>query len=107
MNKLLHIAFQKKRITIILLLLVFFIQVPAFAQVKIQPSTINLKDTLKFDKKTEGILNKIIQTIKFRDNRNKKEKDRVYQLMLSLIKKGQLNIDSTTVDEIMLKLVLL
>lgn len=89
---------------VILLLLTFFIQEQARAQVKIKPSTINLEDTLKFDQKTQGILNKIIQPIKFRANRDRNEKDRVYHFMLDLVKKGQLNIDSATVNEIMIQL---
>lgn len=104
MNKLLHLAFQKNRFATILLVLAFFLQEQATAQIKIKPSTINLEDTLKFDQKTQGILNKIIRPVKFRANRDRNEKDRVYHFMLDLVKKGQLNIDSATVNEIMIQL---
>ncbi|AOW20701.1 hypothetical protein LPB138_08440 [Urechidicola croceus] len=73
-------------------------------EVTIQPSTVKLNDTLKYDEKTKGIFKKMVQAFKFKDNRNKKEKERIYLFLMELIKKGQLNIDSTTVNNIKVQL---
>ncbi|MFA5329575.1 MAG: glycosyl hydrolase family 18 protein [Prolixibacteraceae bacterium] len=72
--------------------------------IEITPSTVLLTDTLKFDAKTQGILNKILQPIKFKANRNRTEQKRIYDFMLDLIKNKQMNIDSATVNEIMIQL---
>lgn len=68
------------------------------------PSKILLADTLKVDKNQNGILKKIIQPIKYRDNRNNIEKEKIYHFMQNLITNGQLNIDPSKVDEIIKQL---
>lgn len=65
----------------------------------IKPKPVHLTDTLDFDKKTKGLFKKIIQGIKFKQNRDNNEKERVYQFMLELIKDNNLNIDSN-IDKI-------
>ncbi len=72
--------------------------------IKIPPATVLLTDTLKFDAKTQGILNRILFPIRFKANRNRTEKKRIYDFMLELVKNKQLNIDSATVNEIMIQL---
>jgi spore germination protein YaaH len=74
------------------------------AKIIIAPSKVKLKDNLKFSKNSQGILNKIMQPIRFKTNRNNREKERMYLFMMELIHKGQLKIDSSTVDEIMVQL---
>ncbi|HKJ43975.1 MAG TPA: glycosyl hydrolase family 18 protein [Sunxiuqinia sp.] len=93
-----------REIFIVLFMILVVCQKEATAQIQIKPSTINLTDTLKFDKKTQGILNKIVQPIKLKENRDRNEKNRIYQFIMGLIQKGQLNIDSATVNEIMIQL---
>jgi spore germination protein YaaH len=73
-------------------------------KIEIEPATILLDSTLSFKNDSLNLIKKIIQPFKFRDNRNRKEMNRVYQFMLGLVKKGELNIDSATVDDIMLQL---
>jgi hypothetical protein len=76
----------------------------ATAKIVIDPATVKLDSTLSFKNDSLSLLQKIIQPFKFKDNRNRKELDRVYQFMLGLVKKGELHIDSATVDEIMIQL---
>ncbi|MCE4564724.1 hypothetical protein INQ51_10415 [Maribellus sp. CM-23] len=74
------------------------------AQQTISPSTIQLQDTTSFQDTTKGLLQKVLRPFKFRDNRNRNEKERVYNYMLKLIDKGELKIDSTTVKQIIIQL---
>lgn len=73
-------------------------------KIEIEPATLKLDSTLTFKNDSLSLIKKIIQPFKFKENRNRKEINRVYQFMLGLIKKGELNIDSATVDDIMLQL---
>jgi len=74
------------------------------AQTEIPPSTLKLQDTTSFQDSTKGFLQKVLKPIKFRENRNRTEKERVYEYMLKLVDKGELNIDTATVYKIMLQL---
>jgi len=76
---------------------------PSPEKVEISPSSIEL-DSLEQAKPPKGILKKIIQPFKFRENRNRKERERIYSFMKEMIDSSQLRIDSTTVDEIMKQL---
>lgn len=73
-------------------------------KILITPSKITLNKNLNLKKSPQGILKKIIQPIRFKDNRNTREKERMYLFMMELIHKGQLKMDSQTVDEIMVQL---
>ena len=73
-------------------------------KIEVEPATLKLDSTLTFKNDSLSLIKKIIQPFKFRENRNRKEMNRVYEFMLGLIKKGELNIDSATVDDIMLQL---
>jgi len=59
----------------------------------IKPKRLYLKDTT-YSKETEGIFKRLLQAIKFRENRNIKEQERVYQFIDELIENRDLNIDS-------------
>ena len=74
------------------------------SNIVIDASTIKIDSALSFEKDSQNLIQKILRPLKFRDNRNRKELDRVYQFMLGLVKKGELHIDSSTVDEIILHL---
>lgn len=87
-----------------LIIVAFIFSKKVDAQVEIDSSALILVDTLKFDANTQGILNKIIQPLKFRDNKLRKEQKRIYDFMQHLIQKGQLKIDSSTVYDIMIQL---
>lgn len=76
---------------------------PSPEKVEIPPSSIEL-DSLEQTTPPKGILKKIIQPFKFRENRNRKERARIYSFMKEMIDSSQLRIDSTTVDEIMKQL---
>lgn len=106
MNSQIHIRKSnfKTGLIIILSLVAIALQRNVLAQVKIDSSALILVDTLKFDAKTHGILSKIIQPIKFKDNRDRREKKRIYDFMQELIHNGQLQIDSSTVYDIMVQL---
>jgi len=73
-------------------------------QIKIAPSTMKLKEDLKFKENPKGIINKIIKPIRFKDNRENRQRELMYGFMMELIRKGQLKMDSTTVEEIMVQL---
>lgn len=59
----------------------------------VKPLNISLTDSLEFNKETEGFLKKVLQTIKFKENRDSKEQERIYQFVLKLIEEKDLNID--------------
>lgn len=59
----------------------------------IKPLPINLSENLEFNKKKEGFLKKVLQTIKFKENRDLKEQERIYQFIRKLIDEKDLNID--------------
>ena len=73
-------------------------------KITIDPATVNLDSTLTFKNDSLSLLQKIIQPFKFRQNRNNSELNRVYQFMMGLVKKGELHIDSSTVNDIMIQL---
>ncbi|KZS39751.1 hypothetical protein AWE51_08865 [Aquimarina aggregata] len=103
MNEPIHIEKQVFKIGFIFILLIgaliFPKEIAAQDKVKIAPSQIEL-DSLEAVKSPTG-LKKILQAIKFRENRNRNEKERVYKFMLDLIEKEKLKIDPETVNEIM------
>lgn len=75
---------------------------PAFSQqTKIPPSELILKDTINYgDSVRTGILNKIIQPFRFKENRLHRERERMVELIRWLTDQGDLSIDSTTVNAI-------
>lgn len=70
----------------------------------IAPSTIKLDSTVKIKEKPKGLIRKIIQPVKFRENRDFRNKDSIYHFMLKLVKNGQLRIDPKTVNQIITSL---
>lgn len=86
---------------IILIFIIFnlaVIQIGIHAQDSLNNTKpINLADTT-FNKDTERILKKILQVVKFRENRNIKEQQRVYQFLLKHVQNHDLNIDSNIND---------
>lgn len=73
-------------------------------KVLISPSKMTLKDGLKFKENPKGLINKIVKPIRFKNNRENRQKDLMYRFMMELISKGQLKMDSKTVEEIMAQL---
>lgn len=94
----------KQRLGLILLLVCCLFRPETTAQVKIAPAKVNLNDSLNFDPVTQGILNKIVKSVKFTSNRNNKESQRIYEFMQKLIKEKKLKIDSATVTQIVAQL---
>lgn len=75
----------------------------AFAQVpsKIPPSEIILSDSIDWgDSSRHGLINKIFQPLRFRENQLQKERIRMVSLIRRLTEQGDLNIDSETVNAI-------
>ncbi|WP_372948280.1 glycosyl hydrolase family 18 protein [Mariniphaga sp.] len=85
----------------ILLFIVAFQFEMAKAQDSIAPATVVIDTTLSFGKGDLNFIQKIIQPIKFRNNRNRNEKERIYNFMQNLVEKGKLKVDSATVYDIM------
>ncbi len=73
--------------------------------IEIDNSKVILSDTLTFEKDSAGFLKKIIQPLQFKKNRERKEQQRIYEFMMGLVDNGQLNIDTSTVTQIMDELV--
>lgn len=73
---------------------------PAFAQKDtIPPSELIMRDSINLgDSARAGLINKVIQPFRFRENRNAKERERVVNLIRQLTSEGDLAIDSTTVQ---------
>ena len=80
----------------LLALIVFLVIVlgpkPVLSQDK--PS-IYLNDTLNYRIENKGFFKKLLQQIKFRENRNSTETQRVYEYIQKLIKDGDLSIDAS------------
>lgn len=70
-------------------------------QSKIPPSQIILSDSINFgDSSKTGLINKIIQPFRFRENQIHRERERMVQLIRKLTKEGDMTIDSATVNAI-------
>lgn len=90
----------KLRLVVILLIVFSIYPTVTYAQnEKAQALSVNLSDTLKFNEETKGLFNKLAKILKFRENRNKNEKERIYKFILELIKDQNLNVESN-IDEI-------
>ncbi len=76
-------------------------------KIEIDTAKLILTDKLNYDVNQKGILKKILQPIKFKENRINNEKERIYRFMLNLIEKEQLKIDPATVTEIIKQLELI
>ncbi len=89
--------------------LVFFSFLLAKAQdTKIPPSQLVVKDTINFGDSTKaGLINKILQPIRFRENKIKRERERIVELIRKLAKEGDVSIDSATVNAIATDLIAL
>lgn len=68
---------------------------------KIPPSELILKDTINLgDSSRSGIINKVIQPFRFRENIQKRERERIVALIRRLTTEGDISIDSSTVQSI-------
>jgi len=85
---------------IILFFVAFLFETASNAQDSITPATVVIDTTLAFEKGDLNFIQKIIQPIKFRNNRNRNEKERIYNFMQNLVEKGKLKVDSATVLDI-------
>jgi spore germination protein YaaH len=92
----------KTRIISILIVVIMVTPMDLFTQnTKTSKSTVEITDTINFYKKKDGLLGKLLQSIRFKENRESKELNRVYALFGNLIKSGDLKIDSTRVKDIL------
>jgi spore germination protein YaaH len=91
----------KIRWAVILFAFAFQFEMALYAQDSIAPATVVLDSTLTFEKGDTTFFKKIIQPFKFRNNRNRNEKERIYHFMQNLVENGKLKVDSATVLEIM------
>ena len=67
----------------------------------LKPTTIQLNDTLNLDTQDQAFFKRILQSLKFRQNRNNKERDRVHAFLDSLMKHGDLKqMDSIQVQKL-------
>lgn len=97
MKKHLHINrfLLKIRLVVLAVLLYCVFQNIGFAQDKdTEAFPIDMNDTLSFTKEQKGMFNKLAQIFKFRENRNRREKERIYNFMLQLVKDRDLSVDS-------------
>lgn len=86
---------------VILLVVAFAFFEAQAQQTPVPPSRIVLKDTIDFgDGAKSGLINKIIQPIRFRDNNIRRERERMVSLIRRLTNEGDMGIDSATVDSI-------
>lgn len=70
-------------------------------QSRIPPSQIILKDTVNFgDSARNGLINKLVQPIRFRENQIRRERERMVELIRKLTQEGDLSIDTATVNAI-------
>ncbi len=77
-------------------------------QVPIPPSRLIISDTVDFgDSARHGLINRLIQPFRFRENRLQRERDRVVELVRRLTLQGDLRIDSTTVEALVNDLLLI
>ncbi|HSF52373.1 MAG TPA: glycoside hydrolase family 18 protein [Algoriphagus sp.] len=68
---------------------------------RIPPARIILKDTIDVgDSSRNGLINKIIQPIRFRENQIHRERERMVQLIRRLADQGEMSIDTLTVNAI-------
>lgn len=74
----------------------------SFAQEnRIPPSQIILRDTINLgDSARSGLINKMIQPFRFRENQIQRERERMVQLIRRLADQGDMSIDSVTVNAI-------
>lgn len=79
----------------------FQFEMASTAQDSIAPATVVLDSTLTFEKGDSTFFQKILQPFKFRNNRNRNEKERIYYFMQKLVENGKLKVDSATVFDIM------
>ena len=86
---------------LILIFVACLVQTETSAQVTIAPSKINLEPDSP-QKPVKGILKKIVKPIKFRANRDATEIERIYKFLNDRLNK-QLNIDTATVNQIMVE----
>lgn len=91
----------KIRWAVILLAVAFQFEMASSAQDSITPATVVLDSTLTFEKGDTTFFQKIIQPFKFRNNRNRNEKERIYYFMQNLVENGKAKVDSATVSDIM------
>lgn len=94
-------SIRKTRWAIILFIAAFQFEMVSNAQEPVAPATVLLDSTLTFEKGDLNLIQKIIQPFKFRNNRNRNEKERIYHFMQNLVEKGKLKVDSATVFDIM------
>lgn len=68
---------------------------------KIPPARITVADSIQFaDSARQGLINKIVQPFRFKENQTRKERDRVVELLRKLATVGDMAIDSVTVNAI-------
>ncbi|MBN3582464.1 hypothetical protein JYB64_08690 [Algoriphagus aestuarii] len=83
------------------ILMLFFLNISSvFSQTTIPPSKVILDSIVLADTSKKSLLQKLIQPIKFRENRTLREKERVYDFLKQLTDDETLWIDSATVDAI-------
>ena len=105
LNKSFHIG-QLKRAGIALLLLTMTFGVSIKAQDSlIKPVPIHLSVDKDFDVRDTGLIKKIGKIFRFKENRNRKERERMYHYVKELVKDGELKVDTTNVEELVKLLV--
>ena len=109
MNRTLNFSAGKATVTlrqtalmVLVFALAFLTSLASYAQVgQVPPSQIVVKDTINFgDSTRNGLINKIIQPIRFHENKIKRERERMVTLIRKLAKEGDMSIDSATVEAI-------
>ncbi|WP_035484519.1 glycoside hydrolase family 18 protein [Algoriphagus marincola] len=92
-------SFLKSILTFGLLLFAFGNSLVFAQKDTIPPSELIMRDTIDVsDSARTGLINKLVQPFRFRENRNRKERERVVDLIRSLTTSGDLAIDSVTVQ---------
>lgn len=73
---------------------------PLLAQETISPAKLKLDSLSQKDSIDKSLIQRLIQPIRFKDNRETKERQRIFDFLKVLITEKDLQIDSTTVSEI-------
>lgn len=82
------------------LIMVFCVSTKNYAQTEIPPAKIVLDSVNLADTTKKSLIQKIIQPIRFRDNRIKRERQTVYDFLKELTNEQDLSIDTATISAI-------
>ncbi|MDN3663825.1 glycosyl hydrolase family 18 protein [Algibacter miyuki] len=85
----------RNRLLVVLFVVLNLCSLSGFGQdIVVKPLPIDLDSTKLFHEKEKGFIQRLKQTLKFKQNKTEKEKDRIYQFMLELVRDSLISVDS-------------